>query len=165
VKELVFVLLAAGTVAGAAGVAFSRNIVHSAFALLLSFFSVAGLYVYLSADFIAATQVVVYIGGILVLILFGVMLTERIEKVNVSNAAMKRGRAVLLLLATLALLTAAIVKSDWPLRGPLAASPRTRALGDALLGKYLLPFEVASVLLLAALVGAVIAGRKEVKGE
>lgn len=162
-QEFIFIVFALCSVIGAGFVAFSRNIVHSAFALLLSFFGVAGLYVMLSADFIAATQVIVYIGGILVLILFGVMLTERIDKVNISNAAMKPARAWLLLLAVMAILVIAIYKTDWPVKTPLPAEPQTAALGNALLSKYLLPFEVASVLLLVALIGAIIAGRKEVR--
>jgi NADH-quinone oxidoreductase subunit J len=162
-EEFVFLLLAGGAIIGAAFVAFSRNIVHSAFALLLSFFSVAGLYVFLSADFIAATQVIVYIGGILVLILFGVMLTEKIEKVNVSNAVLKPARAWLLMIAVAAILATAIYKTKWPVKPLQPPAPQAEALGDAFLGKYLLPFEVASVLLLVALIGAIIAGKKEVK--
>lgn len=161
-EQFIFLLFAVGTIAGACLVAFSRNIVHSAFALLLSFFSVAGLYVLLSADFIAATQVIVYIGGILVLILFGVMLTEHIEKVNISNAVMKPARALPLLLAVIAILTGAIYKTHWPVKTPPLPEPKTALMGNALLGKFLLPFEVASVLLLVALIGAIIAGRKEV---
>src|SRR5512137_1644583 len=106
-QEFIFLFFALCAVIGAGFVAFSKNIVHSAFALLLSFFGVAGLYVLLSADFIAATQVIVYIGGILVLILFGVMLTEQIEHVNISNAVMKPARAWLLLLAIMAILATA----------------------------------------------------------
>lgn len=164
-QEFIFLLFALCAVIGAGFVAFSKNIVHSAFALLLSFFGVAGLYVLLSADFIAATQVIVYIGGILVLILFGVMLTEKIEHVNVSNAAMKPARAWLLLLAIMAIMAIAIYKTKWNVSEPLPHEPKTAALGDALLSRYLLPFEVASVLLLVALVGAIIAGRREVKGK
>ncbi len=164
-QEFIFLFFALCAVIGAGFVAFSKNIVHSAFALLLSFFGVAGLYVLLSADFIAATQVIVYIGGILVLILFGVMLTEKIEHVNISNAAMKPARAWLLLLAIMAILAIAIYKTRWNVSAPLPYEPKTAALGNALLSTYLLPFEVASVLLLVALIGAIIAGRREVKGK
>lgn len=161
--DFMFIVFALCSIVGAGFVAFSRNIVHSAFALLLSFFGVAGLYVLLSADFIAATQVIVYIGGILVLILFGVMLTERIDQVKISNAAMKPARAWLLLIAVLAILVTAILKTDWPVKAPVPPGPQTASIGNALLSKYLLPFEVASILLLAALIGAIIAGRKEVR--
>ncbi len=162
-QEFVFILLAIGTIVGAGIVAFSRNIVYSAFALLLSFFCVAGLYVLLAADFIAATQVIVYIGGILVLILFGVMLTEKIEKVNVSNQALKPVRAWLLLIVSAAIIITAILKTNWNVSTPLPPVPTTSQLGNAFLSRYLLPFEIASVLLLVALIGAIIAGRKEVR--
>jgi NADH-quinone oxidoreductase subunit J len=161
--EFVMIVLGVGAVVGAAIVAFSRNIVHSAFALMLSFFCVAGLYVLLASDFVAATQVIVYIGGILVLILFGVMLTDKIEKVNITNQALKPGRAWLLLLVSAGLIITAILKTGWKIKSPLPPSPLTGQLGDAFLTKYLLPFEIASVLLLVALIGAIIAGRKEVR--
>jgi NADH-quinone oxidoreductase subunit J len=155
--------MAIGAIAGAGIVAFSRNIVHSAFALLLSFFCVAGLYIFLAADFVAATQVIVYVGGILVLILFGVMLTEKIDKVKISNQALKPLRAWLLLIVTAAVIITAILKTSWITQTPLPPSPTTGDLGNAFLTRYLLPFEVASVLLLVALIGAIIAGRKEVR--
>lgn len=83
--NVVFYALAAATVAGAVAVAVSRNIVRSAFALLTVLFSVAGLYAVMKADFIAAAQVLIYVGGILVLIIFAVMLTHRITDVKLSN--------------------------------------------------------------------------------
>ena len=83
--NVVFYALAAGAVGGAVAVAVSRNIVRSAFALLAVLFSVAGLYAVMKADFIAAAQVLIYVGGILVLIIFAVMLTHRITDVKLSN--------------------------------------------------------------------------------
>ena len=80
-----FYLFAAGALGGAAAVALSRNIVRSAFALLAVLVSVAAMYAIMKADFIAAAQVLIYVGGILVLIIFAVMLTHRITDVNVSN--------------------------------------------------------------------------------
>lgn len=85
VLNVVFYALAAAAVAGAVAVAISRNIVRSAFALLTVLFSVAGLYAVMKADFIAAAQVLIYVGGILVLIIFAVMLTHRITDVKLSN--------------------------------------------------------------------------------
>ncbi len=83
--NVVFYVLAAGAVGGAVAVATSRNIVRSAFALLAVLFSVAALYAVMKADFIAAAQVLIYVGGILVLIIFAVMLTHRITDVKLSN--------------------------------------------------------------------------------
>src|SRR6202158_6411924 len=97
VGTAVFYLVAALTVVSAAGVAFSRNIVYSAFALMGSFMGVAGLYVFLAADFVAVIQVLIYVGGILVLILFAVMLTHRIADVRVSNRSVGRLAALVVL--------------------------------------------------------------------
>src|SRR3989475_10467864 len=85
VLTVVFYVLALAAVAGAAAVATSRNIVRSAFALLAVLFSAAALYAVMKADFIAAAQVLIYVGGILVLIIFAVMLTHRITDVKLSN--------------------------------------------------------------------------------
>jgi NADH-quinone oxidoreductase subunit J len=87
---IVFYLLALLTVLSAAGVAFSNNIVYSAFALMGTLLGAAGLFVLLAADFVAVIQVLIYVGGILVLMLFAVMLTHRIADVHVSNRAVGR---------------------------------------------------------------------------
>src|SRR5262245_16443686 len=102
VDALIFFVLA-GLCLGSAGVvAFSKNIIHSALALLGTFLGIAGMYVTLSADFLGATQVLVYVGGTLTLILFAVMLTARIEQMKVSNP--HQGLFVGIGLTTLALL-------------------------------------------------------------
>src|SRR5262252_9889729 len=90
---LAFVALAALTLGSAGIVAFSKNIIHSTLALLGTFMGIAGLYITLSADFLAATQILVYVGGTLTLILFAVMLTARIEDIRTSNKGMNRGLA------------------------------------------------------------------------
>lgn len=90
VGDLLFFVIAAMTVISAAGVAFSSNIVYSAFSLMGALMGVAGLYVFLAADFVAVVQVLIYVGGILVLMLFAVMLTHRIADVRVSNRSVGR---------------------------------------------------------------------------
>ncbi|MGH7809150.1 MAG: NADH-quinone oxidoreductase subunit J family protein, partial [Candidatus Binatia bacterium] len=96
VSTAVFYLIALLTVGSAGMVAFSRNIIYSAFSLLGTFMGVAGIYVFLGADFVAAVQVLIYVGGILVLILFAVMLTHRITDVEITNRAAGRIPALLL---------------------------------------------------------------------
>ena len=158
----VFLAFAAMTCASALVVAVSRNIIYSAYALLLTFFGVAGLYAFLDADFIAAAQLLVYVGGILVLILFGVMLTHKIRDINLSNETTNPivGAAIagfiFLALAYVSLFT------DWQVV-ERAASPTTTEIGKAFVGKYLLPFEASSVLLLGALIGAAYLARREKK--
>src|SRR3990172_7009771 len=87
--DVIFYFFAAITIASAAVVVFSRNIIYSAFALLFTFFGVAGIYVLLGADFIAVTQLLVYVGGILVLLVFGVMLTNRVVDVEMKTGTLQ----------------------------------------------------------------------------
>ncbi len=162
--NLVFFALAALTLASAAGVAFSRNILYASFSLLGTFLGVAGLYILLSADFLAVAQLLIYIGGVLVLILFAVMLTSRIQDLAVTNPSMGVAPATIATLLTTGLLL--FVSRNAPWRAPLQNPPSVSSaeqLGDLFLNRYLLPFEIASVVLLATLVGAVVIARKEVK--
>ncbi|HET8723288.1 MAG TPA: NADH-quinone oxidoreductase subunit J [Anaeromyxobacteraceae bacterium] len=160
----VFWFLAALTVGGAAGVALSRNILYSALGLLASLLGVAGLYVFLSADFVAVAQIMIYIGGVLVLILFAVMLTNRIGEVKVSNASMGWASGGLLAALMLGLLLVVAFEVPWAVR-PMPALPTTAPLGHGLLQRWLLPFELASLILLATLIGAIIIARKEIRAE
>ena len=162
--DLVFYLFAVMTLAGAAGCAFSRNIIYSAWSLLFAFMGVAGLYVFLGADFPAVAQVLIYVGGILVLILFAIMLTKQIggdPKLTNGHLALPMGAA--LAVATVGTLTYMAVMAPWKIQAAPSYQPVSGALGVAFLTDYLLPFEVASVVLLAALIGSVIIARKEIK--
>jgi NAD(P)H-quinone oxidoreductase subunit 6 len=154
----IFYLLAAVTVAGAALVAWSRNIVHSAFALLATFLGVAGLYVLLAADLMAVVQLLVYAGGVLVLILFAVMLTLRINEAEISNPSSGKFTGLLVLAVVCGPLIWLALRYKWP-DVSSTADPTTARIGEALLGPYVLPFELVSVLLVAALVGAVTLAR------
>ena len=147
-------------------VAFSSDIVHAAFSLLFTFFGVAGLYVLLGADFIGVVQVIIYIGGILVLIIFGVMMTERGKMLRLSVQLPGRIFAAILSLIILVGLVLAIIRTPWPIvPSPAAPGPTSAAMGELILSKYLIPFEVVALLLLASLVGAVLIVRRSVQGE
>jgi NAD(P)H-quinone oxidoreductase subunit 6 len=162
--DLIFYALAFMTVAGAAGCAFSRNIIYSAWSLLFAFMGVAGLYVFLGADFPAVAQVLIYVGGILVLILFAIMLTKQIgEDPKLTNAHLALPVGAALAVVTVGTLSYMAVMAPWKLTPKPSYEPVSAALGIAFLTDFLLPFEVASVVLLAALVGAVIIARKEIK--
>ena len=159
------------TVASALLVVTVRNIVHAAFSLMVTLFGVAGLYVFLQADFLAATQVIVYVGGILVLILFGVMMTSgRFEMPVQVKSHIDRGQLLLggvIALALFMLLLTVIANTPaWKnlIDDGTALPPTTELIGKRILnGPFLLPFEVASVLLLVALIGAALISRKEVR--
>jgi NAD(P)H-quinone oxidoreductase subunit 6 len=162
--DLAFYLFAFMTVAGAAGCAFSQNIIYSAWSLLFAFLGVAGLYIFLGADFPAVAQVLIYVGGILVLILFAIMLTKQIgEDPKLTNAHLALPVGAALGVATVGTLSYMAVMAPWKVVAEPSFSPSSAGLGTAFLTDYLLPFEVASVVLLAALVGSVIIARKEIK--
>jgi NADH-quinone oxidoreductase subunit J len=162
--DVIFYALATMTIAGAAGTAFSRNIIYSAWSLLFALLGAAGLYVMLGADFTAMAQVLIYVGGVLVLILFAIMLTKQIgEDPKLSNSHLGLPVGAALALVTIATLTYMAVMAPWAVTPEQSWQPASAALGIAFLTDYLLPFEVASVVLLAALVGAVIIARKEIK--
>jgi NADH-quinone oxidoreductase subunit J len=161
----VFYLLAAVTVVSAAGVAFSNNIVYSAFSLMGTLLGAAGLFVLLAADFVAVIQVLIYVGGILVLMLFAVMLTHRVDDVHVSNRALGRWPTLLVVAGVGAVMGRALAVSNWHQVDATVPSPTTYGIGDGLLTTYVLPFELASVVLLAALIGAVVLSRKELKDD
>jgi len=156
-----FYLIAGVTVLSAAMVAFSRNIIYSAFSLLGTFGGVAGIYVLLGADFVAAVQLLIYVGGILVLILFAVMLTHRITDVRITNRAVGRIPALLACGILAFLLIQAVWETPWVKAKTTGYEPTAASIGDLFLEHYLLPFELASIVLLAALIGAVVLARKE----
>jgi NADH-quinone oxidoreductase subunit J len=160
---VIFYLVAAVTVGSAAMVAFSRNIIYSAFSLLGAFAGVAGIYVFLGADFVAAVQVLIYVGGILVLILFAVMLTHRITDVKITNRAAGRIPGLVIVAVLLALLVQTIRETPWAKAKQIVYTPTSAKIGDMFLQDYLLPFELASLVLLAALIGAVVLARKEIR--
>jgi NADH-quinone oxidoreductase subunit J len=161
-SDQVFFVFATLAVLGAAGTAFSKNLVYSAFALLASLFGVAAIFTWLSADYLAITQLIVYVGGILVLFLFAVMLTNKITEVRNSNPAVGVVPASLITLSLLGLLCYVAVKTPWKTLPEPTYRETTSSIGDALLTTYLLPFEILSVLILGALVGAVLMARKEI---
>ena len=163
VSTAVFYLIALMTVVSAGMVALSRNIIYSAFSLLGTFMGVAGIYVFLGADFVAAVQVLIYVGGILVLILFAVMLTHRITDVAITNRAAGRIPAMLVVAVFLVLLIQTVKETAWVKAKEVSYAATTAKIGDAFLYDYLLPFELASLVLLGALIGAVVLSRKEIK--
>ncbi len=146
-----FALMAGGA---AMGVVVSRNIVRTALFLLFTLAGVAGLYFLLNAEFLAAVQLVVYAGGTLILIVFGVMLTS---KSPFSRFEPKLAEVIIAVSVAVILLTAlilAIVNTPFPLAQDTGGEYPMPALGQALLGDYLVPFELASVLLLVVMIGA-----------
>jgi NADH-quinone oxidoreductase subunit J len=170
IELLVFMLLAVITLAGGVGVVVARNLFRAALFLLLSLFGVAGLFVLLAAPFLAAVQILIYMGGIAILIIFAVMLTRGMVRARkIYNE--QWDLAAVTAIGFLALMVAVIVQLQQGGSAMMAAvaapaavpSGTVAALGTALVdpGQYMLPFEVASVLLAGALVGAIYIARDD----
>ena len=159
--EITFWFIAGLTIISAVIVVYSKKLLNSAIALLFTLFGVAGLYVFLWADFLAAVQVVVYIGGILILIIFGIMLTNRITTVHISHSSIQRGYGGMVVVGLMGFLGWMIVRTPWLQKQALEPEQTVATIGRLLLTDYLMPFEVTSVLLLGALIGAATLSRAE----
>ena len=161
-SDILFLSICMLVVVSAIWVVISPNLVHSAVSLLFTLFGVAGLYVFLYADFMAASQVIIYVGGILVLIIFGVMLTNKISDQNISNKSQNRLPSAIMCLTLLAMQFNVIFNTKWYIDTPIVRESTVNDIGMLLLSKYLLPFEIVSILLLAALIGAAMLSRKKI---
>jgi NADH:ubiquinone oxidoreductase subunit 6 (subunit J) len=161
IVQIVFWLMTLCAVGGAVGVVSSRNLFHSALYLVLSFFGVVGYYVLLSAGFLAVVQLMVYIGAIAILILFAIMFSRRLMAEGESQANHQWWLSLLLALLLFVILAVVVNTVTWPVSGASPAENTILQLGLAFLGSYLIPFEVVSVLLSVALVGAIILAREK----
>jgi NADH:ubiquinone oxidoreductase subunit 6 (subunit J) len=163
VSQVVFIILSVVALVGAGGVVLSRNIFRAALFLVFSFVGVAGFYILLSADLLAMIQILVYVGAISILIVFAVMLSHRImsSEFRASNEQWAIGLFTAVIL--LGVLIFVLLKVHWPVVPGGVPSDSIAKLGQALIGadQFVLPFEVASVLLLVALVGAVVIAREK----
>ncbi len=160
---IIFYALAILTVGSSCIVVFSRNVVYSTFALLGAFMGVVGIYVLLAADFVAMVQLLVYVGGILVLTIFAVMLTQGIADVTISNRSVGLIPALVIAVVAGGVMAFAVERTHWHLAASVTPSPTTYGIGNAFLGDYVLPFEIASLVLLAALIGAIVISRHEAR--
>ena len=161
IYDVIFYLFAAITLGSAYLVVTSKNIVHAAFYLMFTFFGVAGIYVLLGADFIAVVQILVYVGGILILLLFGVMLTNKITDVEIRSGTLHILPAVIGTGLFMGVLVSIMLRTNW--RSENAEVPFTTAfgLGRFLLTDYVLIFELLAILLLIALIGAASIARRD----
>ena len=161
---IVFVLLAGAVVIGALGVVLLPNIVYAAFLLGGVFLAVAGLYLMLNASFIAAAQVLIYVGAVNVLILFAIMLVNKKEAMAASpGMGLRRLLSSGVCLGLLTLLLRVSFTTPWATPGPQSiGEDAVIRLGEHFFSDYLLPFELASVLLLMAMIGAIVLARRDV---
>ena len=162
VYDIIFYAFAVLTIGSAGVVVFSKNIIYSAFSLLFAFSGVAGIYVLLNADFIAITQLLIYVGGIMILVIFGVMLTTDVTNVDVSTQTLKALPATIVVAIISALLVSTMISTRWKSSETQPGDTTIDQIGTLLLTKYLLPFEIASIVLLVAIAGAAFLARRDV---
>ncbi len=137
----------------------SRDLVRAVLWLAVTLLGTAVLYALLHAPFLAGVQVLTYVGGVVTLMVFGVMVTRKHDGTLVAIDGANRGRGALAAIAFFAVVASAILRTDLS-QLPAQETPSTQALGVSLLDRYLIAFEVASVLLLAAIVSAVVLARR-----
>ena len=164
VQIVSFGILAVMMLATALGVVLLSNIVHSAFLLAGVFISISGLYILLNADFVAAAQILIYVGAVNVLILFAIMLVNKQEDFsNLPYRNIRKAATGVVCLGLFVLLGTMVLVTPWSLNAtsPAVINNTIIAIGEHFFSDYLLPFELASVLLLMAMVGAIILARRD----
>lgn len=164
VQIVSFGILAVMMIATALGVVLLPKIVHSAFLLAGVFISISGLYILLNADFVAAAQILVYVGAVNVLILFAIMLVNKQEDyAELPGRTIRKIATAFVCFGLFALLGTMVLATPWSLdtTSPAVIDNTVVALGEHFFSDYLLPFELASVLLLMAMVGAIILARRD----
>ncbi len=158
----VFCILAFVTILSALYVVTLRNIFHCALFLILALFGVAGIYVMLNAEFLAAVQVLIYVGAISVLIIFAIMLTSRLATKQISQTNEQAAVAIFVCAGFLMATLGSMAYSVWRVSRNTLPENNVLALGKSLMTDFALPFEVVSAVLLAAMIGAIVlAGREE----
>ena len=158
--DFIFIILAITTVLSSIYVVTSKNLVRSAVALFFTLFGMAGFYVMLYADFVAGAQILIYVGGVLVLIIFGVMLTNKMDKPSIANSSLNQIVAGIVSIVFFMVQTIVILTTPWENDG-VVLDETVKEIGRMLMKEYILPFEIVSILLLAALIGAATLARKK----
>lgn len=151
--------LGALSVVAALGIVVTRNLLHAVLFLILSFVALAGLFLTLSADFVAVAQVLIYAGAVGVLVIFAVMLTPASSRINADTVFFGPGFVLAGLIAIVMAFVA--FKTPWRTTESGGFSTTVNAIGDALLNRWALPFEIASVLLIVAMIGAIVIVRAD----
>jgi NADH-quinone oxidoreductase subunit J len=167
-QEYAFLVVAVVGSLAAIAVVTARNVVHAALFLVIALASVGVTFLLVGAEFVGWTQILIYVGAIVILFLFGLMLTKApIGRDTLDHEIPNRiigGVVALVMFLGLASLTLRV----WPVGSTVASAPvdgSTGAIGTSLFHDYVLPFEVVSFLLLAALIGAIVLARKDDEGE
>jgi len=159
-QQIVFAGMAGMVLGSAVLVVTVKNIFHSLLFLALCFFGVAGIYLSLNADFLAGVQVLIYIGAVIILMMFALMLTHRVMTIRLRQTVGQWWLAGPIAGGIFIILMLLFVHIPWKYN-PGAQGPTTGIIGQALLTRFLLPFELASIVLLVAMVGAIVLAKED----
>lgn len=156
-----FWIMAVVVVVAALGVVFLRNVFRAALSLVLCFITVAGLYLTLSADFLAAVQILVYVGAISVLIILAIMMTREVQQGSPTNRM--RLPAFIVAAVLLGIMIYTVTATSWNIAAESPLSPTTLPLATRLFSEngFILPVEIAAMLILAAILGAIVIAREK----
>jgi NADH:ubiquinone oxidoreductase subunit 6 (subunit J) len=158
---IVFYVTAALMIAGALGMVLATNMVRSAILLTGTLSGVAVLYIALAADFLGIVQLLVYVGAIMILMLFAIMMTPRQVDLGATSATGQKIASLLTAVITGVIAVASVLSHPWAVRTTLTDAPTSEKIGALLLSSYVLPFEIASVLLTVAMIGAIVIARED----
>lgn len=159
-QYIVFIIASLVALGAALRVVTGKNVFHNALFMVLSFIGVAALYVLLEAEFLAVMQILVYVGAISILIIFAVMLSRRLMAEDQTQRNSQWWIAALVSAALFLVMGFMLIKAAWPQVVHELPSDVIASLGESLMGPYVLPFEVASLILLVALVGSIMIARE-----
>ncbi|MCP4631370.1 MAG: NADH-quinone oxidoreductase subunit J [candidate division Zixibacteria bacterium] len=160
-ESAVFYILAAVILVSGIFVVTLRNIFHSALMLVLCLFGVAGIYIMLHADFLAAVQVLIYVGAVTILMIFAVMITHQMTGKKMRQFNEQPLPAGLIILSLAILLVISILRTGFEVMEQSEPQLTVATIGKAFMTDYVLPFEIVSVVLLVALIGAIVIARRD----
>ncbi|HYS27233.1 MAG TPA: NADH-quinone oxidoreductase subunit J [Vicinamibacterales bacterium] len=160
-EQIAFAVLAITLVGSALAVVLSRNLFHAVLWLALALTGTAGVFLLLDAEFLAAVQLLLYAGGIITIVVFAIVVTERLIGERLTQTNMRIGGGALLSAVLFGFILLVIARHPLPATRPDMPGDLTRAIGEAVLTRYVLPFELLAVLMLAGMLGAMYFARPE----
>ena len=160
-EQITFAALAIILVGSALAVVLSKNLFHAVLWLALALTGTAGVFLLLDAEFLAAVQLLLYAGGIITIVVFAIVVTERLIGESLTQTNMRIGGGALVSLVLLGFIATVVTRHPLPTTRPAMSGDLTRTLGQSVLTQYVLPFELLAVLMLAGMLGAIYFARPE----
>ncbi len=160
-EVLAFWVLGLVLVGSALAVVLSKNLFHAVLWLALALTGTAGVFLELDAEFLAAVQLLLYAGGIVTIVVFAIVVTERLVGERISQTSRRIAGSAVVAVALLATILSAISERPLPVTPPALPADLTRNIGDAVLTRFVMPFELLALLMLAALMGAIYFARPD----